>query len=367
MEDRREPSPELHTPDAPEFEVTMPVSTISSRLAPEVGSLGVLLVDDSATSLLQLQHAIASLPQTIRVRTASNGQEAISHLQIEAADLVITDLDMPHGDGFSLLSFIKRSGRNIPVIVATGMAPNDYHARLDPYGSVTVLAKPVEPTALHREVASLLDEASAGRLKGVTLAGFLQLVEMERKSCAIRVRAHDFMGRLHFRSGELVNAYTFDDGVEGEPAAKRLLAVENADLEIERSYHNHRRLIDRSLKELLLEVAAEHDLELDKVRTTSHGLSIEPEGPDVASGTGMETTARSELHPDGLLQHAVGRLLLKAEALSDAASLLTTEATALQERLARQQEAERRRADEAQDMRAVIVEILRAIERTFTL
>lgn len=344
-----------------------PTSDLAPSNAPGEGSLSVLLVDDSATSLLHLQRSIATLSRSIRVRTASNGQEAISHLQTEGVDLVITDLDMPHGDGFSLLSFIKRSGRNIPVIVATGMASDDYHARLDPYGSVAVLAKPVEPTLLTREVTTMLEEASAGRLRGVTLAGFLQLVEMERKSCAIRVRAHDFMGRLHFRSGELVNAYTFDDGVEGEAAAKRLLAVENADLEIERSYHNHTRLIDRSLQALLLEVAAEHDLQLDDVQTTTHGLALEREGSAPPVDRDAETPSPAESHGDEALRIAVERLLRQAEALSDAASSLTGEAIALKERLDRQQEAERLHADEVRSMRAVIVEILKALEKTLAL
>jgi CheY-like chemotaxis protein len=351
-----------------------PIADPAISESPSAKPIRVLLVDDSASSLVQLQGVLTSFARPCRVRTAANGQEAISYLQTDGADLVITDLEMPYGDGFSILSFIKRSGKNVPVIVATGMAPNDYDARLDPFGSVVVLAKPVDRSALEREVTMLLQEASTGRLRGVTLPGFLQLIEMERKSCAIRVRTNDFMGRLHFLSGELVNAFTFDDGVEGEAAARRLLAVENADLEIERSYHNHKRLIDLPLQTLLLEVAAEHDLELEGVRPTMNGVRSNMDGrpfdrpvPTLELDVERTPLMRSDARNDGELQIAVERLLRQAEVLSGAASSLTKEATALKARLDQRQQAERLRADEARSIRSAIVEILKALEETLSL
>jgi CheY-like chemotaxis protein len=343
--EHRSPDPIAHT-------------VLSDASGPE--PIRVLLIDDSAASLVQIQSALTTFPQPLRMQMASNGQEAISLLQADGADLVITDLEMPYGDGFSVLSFIKRSGKNVPVIVVTGLAPHDYSTRLDPFGSVVVLAKPVDKTVLGREVTTLLEEAGAGRLRGVTLPGFLQLIEMERKSCAIRVRAHNFMGRLHFRSGELVNAYTLDDGVEGEAAAKRLLAVESADIEIERSYHNHKRLIERPLQALLLEVATEHDLQL----AATHDRTADSEGVTLERRDGGSFTMEVPGIDDADLRLAVERLLQQVEILTDAASTLTSEAEALKTRLDQDRESERLRSKQLESMQTVIAEILKAIERT---
>lgn len=219
----------------------------------------VLVVDDHIPSLMQLQKGLLALEQGYEVVLAENGQEAIGVLEQTEIDLVVTDLNMPFADGFGLLTYIKRTQSNLPVVVVTGMAPLDYTDRLDPFGSVTVMSKPVEAQKLTAEIDRLLAEKSSGNLQGVTLPGFLQLIEMERKSCSVRVSKGDLKGRLHFLSGDLVSAYTFDDDREGLSAARRILSWGDVDIEIERSYHNHKRLIDKSLQEILMEVAVAAD------------------------------------------------------------------------------------------------------------
>ena len=219
----------------------------------------VLVVDDHIPSLVQIQQGLIALEQGYEVLLAENGEEAISILEKDQVDLVVTDLNMPYADGFGLLSHIKRTQSNLPVVVATGLAPVDYSERLDPIGAVTVMSKPVDPYKLTAEISRLLAETSTGNLHGVTLPGFLQLIEMERKSCAVRVSKGELKGRLHFLSGELVSAYTFDDDEEGVPAARRILSWSDVDIEIERSYHNHKRLIERSLQEILMEAAVRVD------------------------------------------------------------------------------------------------------------
>jgi hypothetical protein len=87
----------------------------------------------------------------------------------------------------------------------------------------------------------------------------LQLVQMERKSCALHVRSGDSQGRLHFLSGELVNAYSFELDAEGEAAARHLLALDDVTIEFERSLHNHVRTIQTPLTTLLLDVAKDID------------------------------------------------------------------------------------------------------------
>ena len=46
---------------------------------------------------------------------------------------------------------------------------------------------------------------------GITLPAFLQLVEMERKTCTLKIRSHGRKGYLYFLEGDLMDA---DNGVD---------------------------------------------------------------------------------------------------------------------------------------------------------
>ncbi|MDR1195704.1 MAG: response regulator [Endomicrobium sp.] len=56
------------------------------------------------------------------VFSAVNGEEAVSKLKTEKADIVITDVKMPKVDGLELLKFIKEKTPETEVIIITGYA-----------------------------------------------------------------------------------------------------------------------------------------------------------------------------------------------------------------------------------------------------
>ena len=317
----------------------------------------VLVVDDHIPSLVQIQQGLIALEQGYEVLLAENGEEAISILEKDQVDLVVTDLNMPYADGFGLLSHIKRTQSNLPEVVATGLAPVDYSERLDPIGAVTVMSKPVDPYKLTAEISRLLAETSTGNLHGVTLPGFLQLIEMERKSCAVRVSKGELKGRLHFLSGELVSAYTFDDDEEGVPAARRILSWSDVDIEIERSYHNHKRLIERSLQEILMEAAVRVDESDPEPVLEEATTEVDPEFERMEAAIQAVESGEmpDESGADRELRAALERLTDRARQLDDAVAGLIGEVgnfLTTRERIKQmeQQERERRRLLE-DDMR----------------
>ena len=89
----------------------------------------VLVVDDSLTTRT-LEKSILEA-HGYNVRIAMDGVEALSQLQAETADLVITDIQMPRMDGFTLLEEMKKDARlaKIPVIVVTSMEKREDQER----------------------------------------------------------------------------------------------------------------------------------------------------------------------------------------------------------------------------------------------
>jgi len=69
------------------------------------------------------------------------------------------------------------------------------------------------------------DDNSGGRIGGVSLASFLQMLEQESKTCTLVVEAEGQDGRLFFAEGDLIDAEC--EGLVGQEAVYQLLTWEN--------------------------------------------------------------------------------------------------------------------------------------------
>jgi CheY-like chemotaxis protein len=198
------------------------------------GTKTVLVVDDEPSVLFALSEGLSDRRGGVRVVTAANGIEAVAVLEAEPVDLVLTDLRMPDMDGFELLAFLRRNHLSVPVILMTALGSAETSARLATAGSFECLAKPFHLPDLKRKIAEMLAQRVKGRVENISLASFLQLLEMERKTCTLSVRSHDpeavHEGKLFFRAGRLVGAATGD--LEGREAALEIVTWDHADIEI---------------------------------------------------------------------------------------------------------------------------------------
>ncbi len=97
----------------------------------------------------------------------------------------------------------------------------------------------------------MLKSCVKGRVENITLASFLQLLEMERKTCALGVSSHGFQGFLYLREGRLVGAETA--GLDGQAAALEIVTWEHADIEISEHVPPFHPEIEATLRFLLME------------------------------------------------------------------------------------------------------------------
>lgn len=141
--------------------LTKPVS--AKRLLARVGRFFVkrkkiLVVDDSEDMRLLLRRMLESAEYIIV--TADNGKEAISMVQAEKPDVVITDYMMPEMDGVALIRALKsREGtRKIPVIMLTAKDEVDAEVRVFEAGADDYLTKPVNAKRLVSRVKRLFRE-----------------------------------------------------------------------------------------------------------------------------------------------------------------------------------------------------------------
>ncbi|MFY9825832.1 MAG: response regulator, partial [Thermoanaerobaculia bacterium] len=188
----------------------------------------VLVVDDEPTVRFALAEGLADRRRGIKIATAANGLEAIAVLEAERVDLVLTDLRMPDMDGFELLAHLRRYFADLPVIVMTALGGSETASRLD--GGVECFTKPFNVPSLKARIRELLSQRVKGRVENITLPSFLQLLELERKTCTLAITSLGRAGGLFFRAGRLVGATTGE--LSGQPAALEIVTWEDADIEI---------------------------------------------------------------------------------------------------------------------------------------
>jgi len=111
----------------------------------------ILVVDDDASlrDLLRLHLSAAGY----EVQTAADGIAAGYHVLKAPPDLIITDVNMPHMDGFEFVAALKadKSIPPIPVIFLTSLEEGDQRGR--ELGAVGYVTKPVRADRLLALVA----------------------------------------------------------------------------------------------------------------------------------------------------------------------------------------------------------------------
>lgn len=93
-----------------------------------------------------------------RVLTASDGEQALALAALEAPDLVILDVMMPHGDGFETCRRLKADTRtkHIPIVLLTAKNSRADRERGRQVQADDYITKPFSPQRLLNTIQSLL-------------------------------------------------------------------------------------------------------------------------------------------------------------------------------------------------------------------
>ena len=128
----------------------------------------ILVVDDNEVVL----HAMSFLLKAkgYQVLLAETGAETLGILRKDKPDLILLDLDFPPDagniggamrDGFLLLDWARRmcAAEKIPVIIVSGLDPEQYKARAQAAGIPTFFRKPVDNQQLLAAIHKALGDA----------------------------------------------------------------------------------------------------------------------------------------------------------------------------------------------------------------
>lgn len=114
----------------------------------------ILIVDDDKDILKLISMRLNAAGYA--TSTAGNGAEALSAIELQHPDLVISDLRMPAMDGMALLDAIQQSQPTLPVILLTAHGSIPDAVRATQRGVFSFLTKPFDSQELLQQVASAL-------------------------------------------------------------------------------------------------------------------------------------------------------------------------------------------------------------------
>jgi twitching motility two-component system response regulator PilG len=102
-------------------------------------------------------------------------------------------------------------------------------------------------------IEQISEKKLTGFMHGFTLPNFLQYVELEEKTCTLRIISKGKSSYLYFQKGALINAEF--KGFKGQEAVIKILHLEDAEIEVQDVNPECKREINCSLSALLLESA----------------------------------------------------------------------------------------------------------------
>ncbi len=113
----------------------------------------ILIIEDD----LDIQKYLRLLleEENFKVRTAGTRKEALAELEQNSCDLILLDLTLPDGNGYSLCTEVRRQ-RDVPVIFLTAM--NDEASIVTGFnlGADDYITKPFKPLELVSRVKNVL-------------------------------------------------------------------------------------------------------------------------------------------------------------------------------------------------------------------
>lgn len=151
----------------------------------------ILIVEDDA----DLRRALTTRLRAAGydVTNASDGPSALESARGLPPDLVLLDLGLPAGDGYSVMDRIRRTGelKHVPIVVLSASDPRTEEAKARARGAVAFLAKPADSQHLLRVIA---DHVWPPRTKAASAAKILVIEDDAdtRAGLVIRLESHGF-------------------------------------------------------------------------------------------------------------------------------------------------------------------------------
>ena len=223
----------------------------------------ILIVDQDTETLSMLLEALKPY-DIFRVITAENVKQAAELLEQSKFDLVITELYLSEINGLKLLVYLKKKFPETHSIAMLKLYKSGIKSKLKSLAVQYYFVKPLNIPHIINAVFDELNIAPTGRIHGISLASFLQLVDIEKKTCTLKITCGANTGLVYCMDGDVIAAET--GSLTGKKALYRIMFWKKTLIEIEDECKKSHKEIDIPLMYLLMESHQIEDENKDKMQ-----------------------------------------------------------------------------------------------------
>jgi CheY-like chemotaxis protein/LmbE family N-acetylglucosaminyl deacetylase len=120
----------------------------------------VLYVEDAFDQALLVKAFFNALPGYTVVHS-QDGDQALQLVEQESWDMLVTDLNLPGADGFTVIRQMRARDPSLPILVTTGYTQAQYEEQALRAGADQVMIKPLSQTDFVQRVGSMIDRAQS--------------------------------------------------------------------------------------------------------------------------------------------------------------------------------------------------------------
>ena len=148
-----------------------PVAKVGRSGRPEqAGRLRILVVEDDEALRRIYEIRLSSWGNATVVETATDGFDGLVKVGLRRPDLLISDLQMPHLDGFQMIRSLRGMSdcAAMKIVVVTGLSSHEVEAGGGLPPEVPVFTKPVPFAQIEAIAQSIADENARPARKRIT-------------------------------------------------------------------------------------------------------------------------------------------------------------------------------------------------------
>ncbi len=211
----------------------------------------ILIVDGDRTMLQTLTGLLKCQGGFLDIHTATDNKMALEMVQTVQIRVVITTLRAEEPSRFELVTRLSREYPSIKVMVMTNNAQPLLRAKISRIPSVIHLDQTHDISMLTKRVFTELQIDYGGHLRGINLSTFLQMMELEGKTCTLQITSKDNVGYLWVQKGQLLAAR--ENLSTGKDAALQIMSWKNVFIDIDYSPQTIKPEISIPLMMLIME------------------------------------------------------------------------------------------------------------------